>query len=409
MQKKLYVFFLGLIAATPPLATDMYLPAIPRIAVQWHADQSTVNLSLVLWFVAYSFTLLVWGSLSDRYGRRPILLTGLTTFVIASGLCAVSQDVLQLIIARILQGVGAAGASSMVMAIARDYFEGKERQKILAWIGIILGLAPMIAPSIGAAVLKYANWRFIFVTQAILACASLALTLAIYRETALALDKEGVSSIFKRYGRLSRNMKYVLANGTTGLLSAPFLGFVAFSSAAYIVHFGMSEQRFALLFGANAICAITGSAACSWLIKHCNEYRLLTACFLGCLTGGLLLLFTGGSIWVLFTVGMGLYSLFFGMSRPLINHLVLEQVDRDIGAAASGIVCYQFIAGACGMALATYAWGQPFLVFGILASACPLIILGVWPLLLKQIRRHPEDHRIDAVSQEASTEEQSGG
>ena len=395
MQKRLYILFLGMIAATPPLATDMYLPAIPRIARQWEVDQSTVNLSLVLWFVAYSLTLLVWGSLSDRYGRRPILLSGLSAFVISSGLCAASQDVYQLIGARVLQGIAAAGASSMVMAIARDYFEGKERQNVLAWIGIILGLAPMIAPSIGAAVLKYSNWRLVFVTQAVLAGVSLALALVIYRETAAALDTGGIGSIVSRYGRLSRNARYVLTNGTTGLLSAPFLGFVAFSATAYIIHLGMSEQQFGLLFGANALCAIAGSAACTRLIARQSEYRLLTICHLGCLAGGVTLLLTGQASWVTFAMGMGLYSFFFGMSRPLINHLILEQVDQDIGAAASGIVCYQFIAGACGMAIATYEWSWPFLVFGIMATACPLLVLLLWPLLLKKIQQRAKDRPIE--------------
>ncbi|MBN2294049.1 MAG: multidrug effflux MFS transporter [Pirellulales bacterium] len=407
MQKRIYIVFLGMIAATPPLATDMYLPAIPRIGGQWGVAQSTVNLSLVLWFVAYSPTLLVWGSLSDRYGRRPILLSGLGAFVVSSLLCAMSGDVYQLIVARIFQGIAAAGASSMVMAIARDYFEGKERQKVLAWIGIILGLAPMIAPSIGSAILKHGNWRIIFAVQAILATVSLSLTLAIYRETALVLDKDGPGSFFKRYARLSRNTRYVLANGTTGLLSAPFLGFVAFSASAYIVHFGMSEQRFAILFGANAVFAIMGSAACTRVIRRYNEYRLITVTYLGCLAAGTVLLITGQAVWILFTLAMGVYSFFFGMSRPLINHLVLEQVDRDIGAAASGIVCYQFIAGACGMAIATYEWQRPFLVFGVMATVCPLVVLLTWPLLLKRIRRRPEDHTIDIESQEAGTKEMS--
>jgi DHA1 family bicyclomycin/chloramphenicol resistance-like MFS transporter len=391
-NKILFTIFLGLLAAVPPLATDMYLAAIPRIASEWGVAKSVINLSLVLWFAAYGITLLIWGGLSDRFGRRPILLGGLITFVISTLLCAMSQNATHLIAARLLQGVGAAGASSMVLAIARDCFEGKARQKLLAWIGIILGIMPMMAPSLGAVILKHSNWRMIFLTQALLASISLAITLIIFTETAKTLDKGGLLSMLKRYGRLSRNRNYLLSNAAIGLINPPFYGFIAFSASAYILHFGMSEQRFALMFGANAVCAILGSLVCTRLIKGFSEYRLLTIAFSGCLLGGLILLFMGDPKWQIFFVGMGAYSFSLGLSRPLINHLIIEQVSQDIGAASSGVVCYQFIAGALGMYLAEYHWKSPFFAFGIMATLCPLIVLLVWPALLKLLKSNQNDH-----------------
>ena len=384
-HNKLYIVFLGLIAATPPLATDMYLAAIPRIADQWQVDKSLINLSLVLWFVAYSATLLIWGSLSDRYGRRPILISGLGGFIIASFLCAISRNPYHLIAARILQGISAAGASSMVMAIARDQYQGKERQKVLAWVGMILGISPMIAPSIGAVILKYTNWRFIFAAQGIMSAVSFIMALTLYVETAAELDKGGLASVIKRYARLAKNSNYMLTNCSTGLLSASFLGFIAFSATAYIVHFGMTDQQFGLLFGANALCSISGAAVCARLIKNNSEYRLLIITFFGSLVGGIIILLSGQLFWLIFAFGMGIISFSYGMSRPLVNHLILEQVDKDIGAASSGIVCYQFVAGAAGMAISTYQWQQPFLAYGILAVSCPLIVLAVWPFILKRI------------------------
>jgi DHA1 family bicyclomycin/chloramphenicol resistance-like MFS transporter len=297
----------------------------------------------------------------------------------------------------------------MVLAIARDCFEGKERQKLLAWIGIILGIAPMVAPSMGAVILRHGNWRMIFLTQALLTGISLAVTLLVYSETAKGLDKGGFLSMLKRYGRLSRNTNYMLSNATIGLINPPFYGFIAFSASAYILHFGMSGQRFALMFGANAVCAILGSAVCARLIKSFSEYRLLTFAFSGCLLGGLILLLMGEPNWMVFFVGMGLYSFSIGLSRPLTNHLIIEQVNQNIGAASSGIVCYQFVAGALGMYLAEYHWQSPFLAFGIMATLCPLIVLLIWPILLKRIRHHEGDHSIDSDASEAAVEEISGG
>lgn len=387
----------------------MYLPAIPSIAAQWAVEKSVVNLSLVLWFAAYGIALLVWGSVSDRIGRRPVLLSGLAGFVISSVFCVMSQNVYQLMIARIIQGTAAAGSSSMVMAIARDRYQGKQRQLVLAWIGIILGITPMLAPSIGAAVLKYLQWRYIFAIQGVLASASLAMALLVYTETAETLDKGGLGSILKRYGRLSKNTNYMLINGTTGLLTAPFFGFIAFSSAAYIVYFGMTEQQFGILFGMNALCAVMGSLVCTRLIKYYNEYRLITIDYIGCLAGSLILLCLGHLHWFLFTAGMGVFSFFFGMSRPLVNHLILEQVQQDIGAASSGIVCYQFIAGAVGMAITTREWSHPFAVFGVMAALCAVIVLMIWPFLLKRVCPSAVHCGITAESREDEIEEMSGG
>ncbi|QDU54987.1 multidrug effflux MFS transporter [Aeoliella mucimassa] len=386
MPQSYYKFFLGFVAAVAPLATDMYLPAIPQLAEMWGVNVSLVNLSLVLWFVAYSFTLLVWGSLSDRFGRRPILLIGLALFAASSVFCAMSQNVWQLIATRILQGIAGAGGASMVMAIARDRFEGKDRQQVLAWIGVILGLAPMIAPSIGAAIMQYGNWRMIFYAQGLAAALMLAVSLMLYQETAITLYKAGVFGMAARYGRLMGNANYVLTNASTSILSAPLLGFVAFSPLAYIQHFGMSRQQFALLFAVNALALVVGSASCAHLIHRFSDHYLLTVTLVGSLVGGILVLLIGHIAWIWFLLSAAMFTYFFGMSRPLVNHLVLEQVNDDIGAASSAVICSQFLCGAAGMAIATQHWQSPFLVFGALATLCPLATLLLWPWILRRIR-----------------------
>ncbi|MGE4286578.1 MAG: MFS transporter [Phycisphaerae bacterium] len=384
-NKSIYTIFLGLIAAVPAMATDMYLAAIPHIAVEWGVEKSLINLSLVLWFAAYGIALLIWGGFSDRFGRRPILLAGLTSFILASLLCSFSQNAFHFIAARILQGIGAAGSSALVLAIARDCFDGKERQKVLAWIGIILGITPMVAPFLGTLILKYGSWRIIFLAQALLSGISLVMTFKIYSETAKSLDSGGFLSMLGRYVRLSKNTNFMLANGTVGLINPPYYGFIAFSATAYILHFGMSEQRFAIMFGANALCAITGSAVCARLVKYFSEYLLTSIALVGCLLGGLVLLFMGEPKWPVFFAGMAIYTFSIGLSRPLINHIIITQVNRDIGAASSGVVCYQFIAGATGMYLAEYQWHSPFLAFGLMATICPLTVLLIWPALLRRI------------------------
>jgi MFS transporter, DHA1 family, multidrug resistance protein len=380
-----YIGFLALLTATPALATDMYLAAIPTIARQWNSSESVISLSLVLWFVAFSIFLLVWGPISDRIGRRPVLIAGLLVFVASSFLCAVSTNPSQLIGCRILQGIGAASPSTMVMAICRDRFEGAMRQKVLGFIGVIMPVIPMIGPTVGAGVMAVASWRWIFVVQASLAMVSLVLSWR-YQETAQIEPDRGLIDSFLRYGRLLTNGRFVAANTTMGLALGPLFGFIAFSPILYQRIFGLSEVAFALLFGVNAIAAMLGAALCVRLTSRISEYRLLTISFLGILIAAIGILAFGSAHALGFAALMAIISTCIGMSRPLCNHLVLEQVSQDIGAASSFLVFYQGMVGAACMWLVCLSWPSPIMAFGILVLALSVVILVVWPFLQRVMR-----------------------
>ncbi len=380
-----YIVFLAGIAAITALATDMYLAAIPRIAEQWGVPRSQVNLSLVLFFIAFSAFLLVWGSLSDKFGRKPVLVGGLSLFTAATFLCAVAPNVTALISFRILQGIGAASASSMSLAICRDKYEGDLRQHVLAYISIILSVVPMLAPSIGALVLKYATWRIIFVVQGSLA--SLALLAALrFDETIAERFRGRLSHILARYGSLVKNREYLMATSVMGLIVGPFYAFIAFSPIAYISIFGLSERLFGILFGVNALAGMLGAFTSTRMSNLLSQKNQLTLCFAGCTAAGLGLLALGAAGPFAFSGFMVVFSYFCGMSRPLSNHLILEQVTRDIGAAASFIVFYQFLLGALCMAFVSHDWVQPLRVFGMVATALPLIVLAIWPGLVRRLR-----------------------
>jgi DHA1 family bicyclomycin/chloramphenicol resistance-like MFS transporter len=313
----------------------------------------------------------------------------------------------QLITFRILQGIGAAGPSSMCMAICRDRYEGHQRKHILAWIGIILGLAPMIAPSIGAALLKFANWRGIFVTQALLGGVVLLGSWRFYRETAAERVAGHFFSLLGRYGRLAQNHRYLLSVTAMGLIVGPFFGFIAFAPIVYIKLYGLSNQAFGILFGLNALMGMSGAFVCTRITKFVSDTILLTVCLVGCAFGGAALLAWGGMHYVAFAAGMCVVTFFCGMSRPLANHLILEQVRTDIGSASSFIVFYQFMVGALCMRIVTASWQTPIRAFGLLALSVPIVVLAIWPLLLRSLGtplepRDPTD--IDAGPQRTRPE-----
>jgi len=288
----------------------------------------------------------------------------------------------------------------MCMAICRDRYEGPERKHILAWIGIILGLAPMIAPSIGAAMLKFANWRGIFVTQAVLGVVVLLASWRLYRETATERVSGHFFSLMGRYGRLARNGRYLLAVTSMGLIIGPFYAFIAFASIVYIKIYDLSNLVFALLFGLNALMGMSGAFVCTRITRWMSDTVLLTVCLVGCVAGGAGLLLFGGLHYLAFAACMCCVTFFCGMSRPLSNHLILDQVRTDIGSASSFIVFYQFMVGALCMRLVTASWQTPIRVFGLLAVCAPLAVLAIWPVLLWMLGKPRES---DLVAGRAET------
>jgi len=271
------------------------------------------------------------------------------------------------------------------MAICRDRYKGDKRKQVLAYISIVLSITPMLAPMLGALLLKFVNWRAIFISQGTLTVATLLISLR-YQETLVSPLTENFSKLFGRYIKLFSNRNYLLCNNAMGIIAGPFFGYLAFSSIVYISLYHLSEQAFSLLFGINAMISMMGAFLSTRLTKYFSDVRLLTACFTGYTCCGIGITLFGHLHYLFFAGFMGGISFCLGLTRPLSNHLILEQVNEDIGSASSFIVFYQFIVGSICMAIATADWTHPIRAFGLLAAIVPLIVLLLWPLLLHHLQ-----------------------
>lgn len=383
-NKSLYIVFMALLGGIAPVSTDMYLAAIPQIADGWGVGKNLVNLTLVLWFVSYSFCILVAGSLSDKYGRKPILLGGLAFFVVASILCAMSSDVYQLIVFRIMQGAGAGAPSAIVMAIIRDKFQGSERHRVLAYIMTIVAVAPMVAPMVGAMMLKYFSWRYIFFVQAFIVVLALLIAFS-FKETIAEKLNTRIIKLVTRYGVHVKNRRFMMANFSLGLLALPLYGFIAFSPLYYISINNLSEQTFSIFFGANAFCAMLGSFTSSKIAKKVSDDKIVLYSLLGCLTGGAGVLLFAGVHYIIFFCSMAIFTFFLAMNRPLSGSIIIGLVDTDIGSASSLMVSSQFLCGALCMALVTHQWESPSLVFGTVIFMTSALVLSVWLRIAKSV------------------------
>ena len=375
---------LALLAAFPPLSTDMYLPAIPLLQRAWQQPLAMVNLTLVGFFISYCVFLLFYGPLSDRFGRRPLLLVGIGIFILASLLCALADNVVSLIFFRVLQAAGAASASALALAISKDVYDVHERERILAYIGVIMALAPMLAPVLGGWVLTWFSWRWVFVIQG--AIGTLA-WIGVFRmpetlETPVATGALQTAGI---YLQLLSNRRYMGFALMMSLVVIPHFAFIGGSADIYITRLGLSEQMFGYFFALNAAALMAGSFACTRLTGRVRSKGLLTTGFAGILIGGIgmIMRWIPGP-WGL-ALPMAVISFSFGISRPPSNNLVLEQVDRHAGAASSLLIFIYFMLGAFAMWLISLDWADKIRTIGMLGTVCGGVILGIW-ILLPQVK-----------------------
>lgn len=171
------ILLLGALAATAPLAIDMYLPALPAMAADLNRPNSHIQQTLTLFMLGYALCQLIYGPLSDRFGRRPVILFGMLLFSAASLACTLAQSLDQLLAARIIQALGGGAASVVVTALVRDLYRGEAAARVMSLVVMSMTLAPLLAPMVGGQILQMFGWRAIFMLLTLL---GLLLTLQVW-------------------------------------------------------------------------------------------------------------------------------------------------------------------------------------------------------------------------------------
>ena len=385
MKRK--IALIALLCTFPPMSTDMYLAALPTMAKDWQQPLSVINLTLVLFFIAYCCGMLIYGPLSDRYGRRPPLLAGLTIYTLASVACALSPNPLSLIIARVLQGLGGAAASTVVFAICKDLFEGPVRQRLFVQLGVITAGAPILAPIIGGWIIGILSWRWIF---ALLALMGILSAWGVYTMEETLKDRRDSSIVeaFRGYFRLCGNIPFILLTLSFASTGLPMFAFIAASPDIYIRHLGYNEHQYGLLFAANASAFLIAPLVFSKAAKRFSLRWLLPVSYFGVLIFAALMV--GATLPPPYTlsgilpppyelaVPMWLLSFSFSFGRPPGNNLILEQVKKDVGAASSMMVFLYFITGAVAMGVVSLAWDDKIAVLGWLGVGGAIITILGW-------------------------------
>ncbi len=384
LGKKGLVSFIILMNMFIPLSMDLYLPALPTMNTYFQSSAAVTNMTLSLFFLFYAAGILLWGPFSDKYGRKPIILLGSFIYIISSIGCALATDIYVLIIFRACQGIGAGGITSASMAIIKDCFFGKEREKILAVTQSIAGLAPMLAPVVGAWLLLFTDWRGSFWVLTAISVMNLVLAF-LYKET--LIEEERYRGTF--LGSLSRllvvakNKSFMVPALIFSFGSIHFMGYIAVSSYIYIDFFGLSEQAYSYFFAANAFISIIGPAFYIRFFLNFNKKRLAILGFGISALSGVFIITLGQLSPYLFLLGIAAMSFVGTMLRPFSTNILMEQHHGDAGSLSAILNTTFTLFGSIGMAVASLSWGNVVLGLGGIMVVCSGISIIAWLVFLK--------------------------
>ena len=355
-----FTIILGVLAALLPLSIDMGLPGFPAIGTSLNASPAAVGLTLSLFMAGYAISQLAFGPLSDRYGRKPVLLAGCGLFAFASAACAIAPSINSLVAWRFFQGAGAGAGMTLMLAMVRDLFEGATARVQLSYISLVINIAPIIAPTIGVGILAIANWRSIY---GLLAVGGLILLLAI----ALGLD-ESIKSrdlnaikphrLIGNYLRVLNNRVFIGYALVDALSFGCLFAYVAASSLVMINVIGISTTTYGLIFALTGIGIVAGSFLSGLLNNRgVPSSRLLGFGLVISATSAITLVLVSmtGAAQLLTLLPLLIINTFcYGLIAPNAIHHALESVEDTAGSAAASIGFLEMLGGSLASVLVSF-------------------------------------------------------
>lgn len=377
----LVTFILGGLTALPPLSMDMYLPALPEVTTALGSPAATIQLTLTACLAGMALGQLVIGPMSDKWGRRKPLLTGMIVYVLATAICALAPNAGLLIGFRLLQGLAGAAGIVIARAVVRDLYDGVEMARFFSTLMLISGVAPIIAPLIGGQVLRLADWRGVFV---VLTAVGLALTVVVWRGLGETLPPErrqtgGVGSALRTMRGLLGDRVFAGYTLAGGFAFAVLFSYISASPFVVQEIYGASPQAFSLLFGLNSVGLIAiGQVNGKLLVGRVSLDKALGA-GLGIITAAsvaLLLMSTGvfGEVGLV-PVAAALFVLMsaMGLVLPNTNAQALMRTPHAAGSASALLGTSSFLVGAVASPLVGIAGEHTAVPMSLVQLTCSLL------------------------------------
>ena len=345
-----FVLVLGALIAIGPLTIDTYLPALPSITRDLVASESAVQFTLTGILLGMGLGQLLVGPLADAVGRRRPLIAGLALHIAASVFCAFAPTIELLTVGRVIQGLGNAAVAVVAMAMVRDLFAGSAAATMLSRLMLVMGLAPVLAPTLGGFILQLTSWRGVFGILAVAGTLMVTLASLALRETLPAERRRPLAlrPVLSTYGMLLRDRTFVGLVLISGLMFATLFSYIGGSSFVLQDIYGLSVTQFGLAFGLNSLGFLSGSQLNPFLLKRFQPRQLVRAgVSIGAVAALLLLASAATGFGGLTMILLPLWFLLFacGLTLPNTPALALTRHGEAAGTAAALLGASQFVIG----------------------------------------------------------------
>ena len=369
---------LGVLTAAGPISTDAYLPAFPVMERSLHAAVGNAQLTLAAWFAGLACGQIVQGPLSDRNGRRVPLIVGSVLFTLASAGCALATSIGSMCVFRFLAACGASAAAVVPRAVVRDLRDGHEARRLMAQLMLVMGVVPILAPSIGGVLLTIANWRFIFWMMTLFGVVSLVLAVRVLPETLPPDRRIKVRPLDQlvRYVTIGTDRSFITNGLVGGLSTFSLFAYLSGSPAAYVRQYGLTPGQYAIAFSANALVFIGAAQVTVPLTQRLGVERVV-ASGTTYLVGATMFLFivtlTGVGHLPMLMVSIGLCLAGLGVVAPLTPVAALSRHGSHAGSASALLGTLQYLLGALAASLVGAledGTARPFAAMMVLGALC---------------------------------------
>ncbi len=365
-----------------PFSTDMYLPALMEMVEFFGTTEAILNMSLYGFLFFQAVAILLLGTLSDKYGRKLILLTSIIVYVITSIFAALAPSIELFIICRMFQGAASGGMLVISMALVKDCFEEKVRNTVLT-LSVVLGaIGPIASPVLGAYLIEAINWQSTLIFPGLISIICLVLTVFF---TESLPDEErftgSIPGVLKNMAGICKHRNFTLFLVAMGIFALPFMAYLAVSSYIFEGMFGLSSTEYSYLLALNAILGTAGMLILQRLVKGRSNTITGVVIIILSLISGLMMLSVGHMNAALCFVGMTFCVLASFAARPYALGILLQQFDGDTGAVSSLFNFAIVFIGCIGMVCGTLPWPTYIVGLGVCSLAAGAIAAVLWLLM----------------------------
>lgn len=361
---------------------DMYLPALPILVEEFGVTEGELNISLNAGIISAAVATIIGGTLSDRYGRKPVMIISMLLAIVGCLFCALSKGVVMLSIMRGAAGLGSGSVCTVANAMLKDSFSGKRFQKNMTILQSVAAVGPIFAPALGSFLINISSWRFIFYFLAFGTLVTM-IPMLISTETLPPENRfsNKFSDVLDETVQIAKTPAFSLFLGIIALLTIPIWAYVAVSSYVFIDDFGMSNTAYGVYYAVGTTFSVMAPFIYLLLAKKLNSRMIVRITILLMLMSGVMFLTVGKINPVLLILCVVPMYFSEGIIRPLGLVILLDEYSYVAGSASALVSFVVNIVGAVGTALATIGWSSMIHGTGLITTACVIVAILFWAVI----------------------------